>query len=52
LVTHPQIASGEALLTSLFFGYELLEKKLQLVGVSILSIILSFGGGYHNKALS
>ena len=40
-VTHPQIALGQARLTSEFFGDQLSEKKLQLVGMSILLILLS-----------
>ena len=46
-VTHPQIAPGQARLTSEFFGYRLPEKKLQLVGMSILLILLSPGPGCH-----
>jgi hypothetical protein len=38
---HPQIASGQEHLTLKFFGDELSGKKLQLVGMSILSILLS-----------
>jgi len=41
IVTHPQISPGQARLTSEFFGNRLPEKKLQLVDMSILSIILS-----------
>jgi hypothetical protein len=37
-VTHPEIALGQTRLTSEFFGDELPEKKLQLVGMSILLI--------------
>ena len=39
-VTHPQIALGQARLTPEFFANELPEKKLQLVDMSILSILL------------
>src|SRR6185437_8800524 len=46
-VTHPEIAPGQARLTSEFFGDRLPEKKLQLVGMSILLIILSTGPGCH-----
>jgi hypothetical protein len=42
-VTHPEIALGQTCLTSELFGDGLLEKKLQLVGMSILSIQLSPG---------
>ena len=44
-VTHPQIAPGQARLTSEFFGDRLPEKKWQLVGMSILLILLSPGRG-------
>jgi len=47
-VTHPQIAPGQARLTSKFFADRLPEKKLQLVGMSILLILLSPGSGCHN----
>jgi hypothetical protein len=43
LVTHPEIALDQARLTLEFFGDGLLEKKLQLVGISILLILLSLG---------
>ena len=46
-VTHPQIAPGQARLTSEFFGDRLPENKLQLVGMSILLILLSPGPGCH-----
>src|SRR6185369_8824123 len=46
-VTHPQIAPGQAHLTSDFFGDQLSEKKLQLVGMSILLILLSPGSECH-----
>ena len=46
-VTHPQIAPGQARLTSEFFGDRLPEKKLQLVGMNILLILLSPGPGCH-----
>ena len=38
-VTHPEIAQGLAHLTSEFFRDELPKKKLQLIGMSILSIL-------------
>ena len=44
-VTHPQISPGQARLTSEFFGDRLPEKKLQLVDMSILSILLSSWAG-------
>src|SRR5688572_30084394 len=47
-VTHPEIAPGQARLTPEFFEDELPEKKLQLVGMSILSILLSLGLGCHS----
>ena len=40
-VTHPEIAPGQARLTLEFFRDWLPEKKLQLVDMSILSILLS-----------
>jgi hypothetical protein len=40
-VTHPKIALGQAHLTPEFFGDGFPEKKLQLVGMSILLILLS-----------
>ena len=43
----PQISPGQARLTSEFFGDRLPEKKLQLVGMSILLILLSPGPGCH-----
>ena len=46
-VTHPQIAPSQARLTSEFFSNELPEKKLQLVDMSILSILLSPEPGSH-----
>ena len=46
-VTHPQISLGQARLTSEFFGDQLPEKKLQLVGMSILLILLSSELGCH-----
>ena len=48
-VTHPQIAPGQARLTSEFFGDRLPEKKLQLIGISILLILLSSGPGCHSQ---
>ena len=44
-VTHPQISPGQAHLTSEFFGDEIPEKKLQLVGMSILLILLKLWAG-------
>src|SRR6185312_9888639 len=46
-VTHPQISPGQARLTSEFFGDQLPEKKLQLIGMNILLILLSPGPGCH-----
>jgi hypothetical protein len=47
-VGHPSSnRSGQARLTSEFFGNELPEKKLQLVDMSILSIQFSPRPGYH-----
>ena len=47
-VGHPsQISPGQARLTSEFFGDRLPEKKLQLVGISILLILLSLGPRCH-----
>ena len=46
-VTHPEIAPSQARLTSEFFRDELPEKKLQLIDMSILSILLSPRPGYH-----
>ena len=43
MVTHPQISPGQARLILEFFGDRLPEKKLQLVGMSILLILLSLG---------
>ena len=40
-VTHPEIAPGQARLTLEFFRDRLPKKKLQLVDMSILSILLS-----------
>ena len=48
-VTHTQISPGQARLTSEFFGDRLPEKKLQLVGMSILLIILSLGPECHTN---
>ena len=44
-VTHPEIAPGQARLTLEFFRDRLSEKKLQLVDMSILSILLSSWAG-------
>jgi hypothetical protein len=41
LVTHRQIAPGQARLTWSFFSDELPEKKVYLIDMSILSILLS-----------
>jgi hypothetical protein len=41
MVTHPEISPGQAHLTLEFFAGELLEKKVYLGGMSILSIILT-----------
>ena len=41
-VTHPQISPSQARLTSEFFEDRLPKKKLQLVGMSILLILLIF----------
>ena len=46
-VTHPWSAPGQARLTSEFLPDELPEKKLQLVDMSILSILLSPEPGSH-----
>jgi hypothetical protein len=46
-VTHPEIALGQARLTLEFFACELLEKKVYLGGMSILSILLSLKLGCH-----
>ena len=45
--THPEIAPGQARLTSEFFRDRLPEKKLQLVGMSILLTLLSPGPECH-----
>jgi hypothetical protein len=47
-VTHPEIAPGQARLTPEFFAGGLLEKKVYLGGMSILSILLSLEPGCHN----
>jgi hypothetical protein len=47
-VTHPKIASGQARLTPKFFTVGLPEKKVYLVGMSILLILLSLEPGCHN----
>ena len=46
-VTHPQISPNQTRLTSEFFRDRLPEKKLQLIGMSILYIILSPEPGCH-----
>jgi hypothetical protein len=46
-VTHPEIASSQARLTSEFFAGGLLERKVYLDGISILSILLSLETGCH-----
>jgi len=48
-VTHLKIAPGQARLTLEFFRDRLPKKKLQLVDMSIISIILSPGPGYHTE---
>jgi hypothetical protein len=47
LVTHPEIAPGQACLTLEFFAGGLLEKKVYLDVMSILSILLSLEPGCH-----
>jgi hypothetical protein len=46
-VTHPEIALGQACLTSRFFVGELSEKKVYLGGTSILLNLLSLESGCH-----
>jgi hypothetical protein len=46
-VTYPQIGPGQARLTWSSFSDELSKKKVYLVYMSILSILLSTGPGYH-----
>jgi hypothetical protein len=48
LVTHPEIALGQARLTPEYFSVGILEKKVYLGGISILSILLSLESGCHN----
>jgi hypothetical protein len=48
LVTHPEIAPGQARITLGFFAGGLPEKKVYLGGMSILSILLSLESGCHN----
>jgi hypothetical protein len=47
-ITHPKIALGQARLTMEFFTGGLPKKKVYLVGMSILSILLSLESGCHN----
>jgi hypothetical protein len=47
-VTHPEIAPGQTCLTSEFFAGVLLEKKVYLGGMRILSILLSLEPGCHS----
>jgi hypothetical protein len=49
LVTHPEIAPGQARLTPGIFAGGLPEKKVYLGGMSILSILLSLESGCHNS---
>jgi hypothetical protein len=51
-VTHPEIAPGQARLTLEFFADGLPEKKLQLSGISMLLILLSWGGCYKSAFLN
>jgi hypothetical protein len=46
-VTHPKIDLGQTRLTYRFFRDRLPKNKIYLVGMSILSILLSLGPGYH-----
>jgi hypothetical protein len=48
-VTHPEIALGQARLTVEFFSVGVLEKKVYLSGLSILSTLLSLEPGCHNS---
>jgi hypothetical protein len=50
-ITHPEIASGQTRLTPEFFTGELLEKKVYLDDMSILSILLNIETGCHNPPL-
>jgi hypothetical protein len=47
-VTHPKIALGLTRLTMEFFIVELIEKKVYLGGMSILSILLSLKARCHS----
>ena len=49
-ITHPQVAPSQAHLTSKFFSNEVPEKKLQLIDMSILSILLSPEPGSHRPS--
>jgi hypothetical protein len=49
LITHPEIALGQACLTPKFFTVRLPEKKVYLGGISILSILLSLEPRCHNS---
>jgi hypothetical protein len=46
-VTHPKIALGQSYLTPEFFAGGLPKKKVYLIGMSILSILLSLEPGCH-----
>jgi hypothetical protein len=48
-VTHPEIAPGQACLTSEFFTGGFPKKKVYLGGMSILSIMLSLESGCHKN---
>jgi hypothetical protein len=52
LVTHPEIAPGQARLALEFFAGGLPEKKVYLGGMSILSILLSLESGCHTGPVS
>jgi hypothetical protein len=49
LVTHPEIASGQAHLTSEFFIIGVQKKKVYLGGMRILSILLTLELGCHKS---
>jgi hypothetical protein len=51
-VTHSEIAPGQARLTPEFFASGLLEKKVYLGGMSILSILLSLEPGCHSMSVN
>jgi hypothetical protein len=50
-ITHPNIALGQACLTYKIFRDKLPKKKMCLIGMSILSILLILGLGYHNLSI-